>query len=383
MNKLPIYNCIIDNEDDTTGIYAISFVDCPANEVDFVTLNKQAVHLNRDSQKQILTGVVLQPEQLIYRQSPQMGEYYIKFSADEIEKISHKMMRQSLALYNTTHQHEQCLSGNYLVELWIIENPGIDKSRALGFKDLPKGTLMCSYKIDDRNYWDSQVMTGNVKGFSLEGFFNQVSMAKIKNNRINNKLKMNRKKSILDRLASLLLTTEEVIKKDATKSGEPYVLFVLADSNEVYVDQDGFATLNEEQMPAGEHALADGSLLVVDEEGLFVETKAPSEKKDDKKEAVAPETMRKHIRLNEFEPKTAEAVKAKIAAMQDIIDELATALDEANQLLTSTNEEVEELKKRTPSAQPLKQKNIFRTPENLSMAERMAVMLNQTIDRRK
>lgn len=129
--------------------------------------------------------------------------------------------------------------------------------------------------------------------------------------------------------------------------------------------------------------MADGSLLVVDEEGLFVETKAPSEKKDDKKEAVAPETMRKHIRLNEFEPKTAEAVKAKIAAMQDIIDELATALDEANQLLTSTNEEVEELKKRTPSAQPLKQKNIFRTPENLSMAERMAVMLNQTIDRRK
>lgn len=40
--NLPIYNCIIDdNEDDMTGICAISFVDCPANEVDFVTLKKK------------------------------------------------------------------------------------------------------------------------------------------------------------------------------------------------------------------------------------------------------------------------------------------------------------------------------------------------------
>lgn len=382
MNKIPIYNCIIDNDDETTGIYAISFVDYPANEVDFITLNKQPIHLNRDSQKQILTGVILQPEQLIYRQSPQMGEYYIKFSADEIEKISHKMMKQSIALHNTTHQHEQCLSGNYLVELWIIENPGLDKSHALGFKDLPKGTLMCSYKIEDKNYWNNEVMTGNVKGFSLEGFFNQVSMSKIQKPNIN-KMQMNRKKSILDRLASLLLSTEDVIKKDATQSGEPYVLFVLADGKEVYVDQDGFATLNEEQMPAGEHQLADGSILVINEEGLFVETKAPSEKKEKSKEATAPQTMRKHIKLQDFEPKTAEAVKAKIAAMQDIIDELAAALDEANQMIDNTNTEIDELRKRTPSAQPLKQKNIFHSPENLSMAQRMAVVLNQTIDRRK
>lgn len=382
MNKTPIYNCIIDNDDDTTGIYAISFVDSPANEVDFVALNKQNLHLCRDTQKQILTGVILQPEQLIYRSSPQMGEYYIKFSADEIEKISHKMMKQSIALHNTTHQHEQSLSGNYLVELWIVNNPGLDKSKALGFKDLPQGTLMCSYKIEDKHYWDTEVMTGNVKGFSLEGFFNQVSMSKIHNNKTK-QVKMNRKKSILDRLASLLLSTEDVMKKDATKSGEAFVLFILADSSEVYVDQDGFATLNEEQMPAGEHKLANGSLLIIDEEGLFIETKEPSEQKTDSKETTAPQTMRKHIRLGEFEPKTAEGLKAKIAAMQDIIDELSTALDEANSMIDNTSKEVEELRKRTPSAQPLKQRNIFRTPENLSMAQRMAVVLNQTIDRRR
>ncbi len=162
--NIPVYNCLIDeNIDDATGIYAISFVDCPANEVDFVKLRRQQTeYLNRDAQRQILTGVVLKPEQLIYRNTPQMGEYYIKFSAEQIRKIAQKMMRTGVALHNTTHQHAEPLAGNYMIELWIVEDPERDKSHALGFTDLPQGTLMCSYKIEDRNYWDEQVMAGHV-----------------------------------------------------------------------------------------------------------------------------------------------------------------------------------------------------------------------------
>ncbi|GAB6122335.1 XkdF-like putative serine protease domain-containing protein [Dysgonomonas termitidis] len=173
--NLPIYNCIIDdNEDDMTGICAISFVDCPANEVDFVTLKKNSEHilLNRDTKKRIITGVVLKPEQLIYRHSEELGDYYIRFSAEQIERIAQKMMRTGVALHNTTHQHQTPLSGNYLTELWIVADPQTDKSKALGFEDLPKGTLMCSYKVEDEKYWNTEVMTGHVKGFSLEGFFN-------------------------------------------------------------------------------------------------------------------------------------------------------------------------------------------------------------------
>ncbi len=80
------------------------------------------------------------------------------------------MMKTGLPLHSTTHQHNQNLSGNYLIELWIVENPQNDKSNELGFKNLPKGSLMASYKITDENYWNNEVMTGNVKGFSLEGF---------------------------------------------------------------------------------------------------------------------------------------------------------------------------------------------------------------------
>lgn len=168
----PIYDCMIDESaDDLTGIYAISFVDFPANQVDFIALDKQQeLHLSRDTAKQVLTGVVLKPGQLIYRHSPQTGDYYIRFSEEQVEKIARKMMKTGVALHSTTHQHRSPLTGNYLTELWIVEDPENDKSKALGFNDLPKGTLMCSYKIEDKNYWEKEVMSGHVKGFSLEGF---------------------------------------------------------------------------------------------------------------------------------------------------------------------------------------------------------------------
>lgn len=380
--KTLVYNCIIDEVDDTTGIYAISFVDMPANEVDFVALNKQspqATKLSRDNQKQVLTGAILQPDQLIYRYSPAEGEYYIRFSAHEIEKIAQKMMKTGVALHNTTHQHQSPLKGNYLTELWIVEDPQKDKSKALGFNNLPKGTLMCSYKVEDQKYWQQEVMTGNVKGFSLEGFFTQtVNLSRVNKTPKNNKMQMNKqKKTLLNKLADLLLGTEDVQRKDSTKSGEAYVLFVLADGKEVYVDQDGFATLDDEQMPAGEHKLADGNLLVIDQDGQFVETQQVAEKNTKPQDAVAPQTMRKRVRLQEFEPKTAQAVKAKIAEMQGIIDELAQALTDAQSMIEDTKQEVEEMRKKTPSTQPLKQKLSHHSTSEMSNAERMAYALNQ------
>lgn len=378
--SLPIYNCII-NEDlnDDTGVYAISFVDCPANEVDFITLSKdKTIFLNKDDKKQILTGVVLKPDQLIYRNSEQSGEHYIKFSSEQIEKIAHKMMRTGVSLYNTTHQHQTPLNGNYLTELWIVEDSQNDKSNALGFENLPKGTLMCSYKVDDRVYWDSQVMSGNVKGFSLEGFFNQeISMSKISIKSNIKKQIMNKKRkkrTLLGKIGRFLLDIENVESEDTTESGEAFVIFVLADGKEVYVDADGFATMDEEQMPAGEHNLADGNILVIDEQGQFVETREASTTNTDPEEATAPQTLKKTnkpakkaVKLEEttVETETIESLKATIAEMQAKIDELVGTVSEAT-------ETVEELKKKTPSAQPAVQKQTDKKMTEMSAHERVA-----------
>ncbi|MBN9301218.1 MULTISPECIES: XkdF-like putative serine protease domain-containing protein [Dysgonomonas] len=385
----PIYDCMIDESaDDLTGIYAISFVDFPANQVDFIALDRQQeLHLSRDTAKQVLTGVVLKPGQLIYRHSPQTGDYYIRFSEEQVEKIARKMMKTGVALHSTTHQHQSPLTGNYLTELWIVEDPENDKSKALGFSDLPKGTLMCSYKIEDKNYWEKEVMSGHVKGFSLEGFFSQqVSLSRINNKSMNNK-KKKVKQTLLGRIANMLLDIDAVEKADTTASGTAYVVFVLADGKEAYVDADGFVTLEGEQMAAGEHNLSNGNLLVVDENGQFVETREPSDDKTNPEDAKAKQALRskkRGVRLSDFDGKTAEALKAKIAEMQATIEQLLQALDEANGMLEDTKTQVEEMRRKTPSAYPAVQLlGTGKSPAEMSTAERMAAALNQTINRRK
>ncbi len=395
--NIPVYNCLIDeNTEDQSGIYAISFVDAPANEIDFVTLAKQPklTQLNRDSKKQILTGVVLRPDQLIYRNDAR-GEYYIRFSADQIEKIAQKMMRTGVALQNTTHQHQNPLEGNYLTELWIVENPQHDKSQALGFADLPKGTLMCSYKIADKNYWDTQVMTGNVKGFSLEGFFFQEitqnnTIKSITNQNKNEKMNQRNKKSgtLLSRISQFFLDIQAVEKADATASGTAYVIFTLADGKEAYIDADGFATLDDEQLPAGEHPLADGNILIVDDKGQFVETKETSTVAKDPAQTTAPEALRKakrHKFADEVNPKqkeaapqagdSTEALKQKIADLEAKLSELAGLAKEANT-------EVQKLRSQTPSGMPATAMAAYRKASEMKRYEQMAQALSMTIKNR-
>lgn len=369
--NIPIYNCLInENPEDDSGIYAISFVDSPANESDFIALSKQQseVFLNKDPHKQILTGVVLRPDQLIYRKDSKLGEYYIKFSTEQIEKIAQKMMRTGLALQNTTHQHQAPLKGNYLSELWIIEDPEKDKSRALGFSSLPKGTLMCSYKIADKHYWDTEIMTGNVKGFSLEGFFIQKpeTQSNLKSNKLNKMNKKSKTTALLSRISRFFLDIQSAEKADSTSSGIAYLIFTLADGKEVYVDKDGFTTLDGEQLPAGEHPLSDGNILVVDEDGQMIETKESSVKNNDPEQATAPES------LQAAGKESVETLKKKIADLESKLSELAILAQEANS-------EIQTMRKHTPSSLPVSTARKGRKHTEMKRYEQMAQALSLSI----
>ena len=287
--KIPVYNCEIDETDNITGIYAMSFVESPANESRFVAMN-QAVQqqLSLNKQKQILSGVVLKPDQLIYREDDEGNPYYIRFSAKQIEQIAAKMMRRGLALYNTTHQHEEPLSGNYLVELWTVSQPQCDKSLAIGLGEQAAGTLCASYKITDSGYWRRQVLSGNIKGFSIEGFFNQIKVNMNKQSRVEKLKKRGRLETLLRSMGVVLenepaTTTKQAeqiadeAKKDATESGTPLLVFELADGNMLEIDNDGFATINGEQAPTGVHKLTDGNLIAIDDNGFFVATQPETE----------------------------------------------------------------------------------------------------------
>lgn len=289
VKKIPVYQAkVTDDYDD--GIFAMSFVDVPAVERNFVALSRRtAVKMSINRQKQILTGVVLVPDQLIYRNQQPLGEYYMKFTARDIERIAQKMMRTGIALSTTTHQHEKPLDGNYLVELWIVDDPKRDKSLAVGLGELPKGTLVASYKIEDGNYWQKEVLSGNVKGFSLEGFFNLNNVTVMnKNKKAATKAPAKKGGAVVSFLKSVTAMLEgeteaatedlvDVAVDDETDSGEPYLIFELSEGGEIFVDADGFATINDEQAPAGQHALADGNFIVIDDSGVMVVTEEEAE----------------------------------------------------------------------------------------------------------
>ena len=165
---MKIIELILDEEQDEIGVDAISIVESPAIESDFVALKNEEIKLAEvDKDKRILMGALLIPNKPIYRNGEE-GEYYIYFSKDTIVKAS-QMFLQNGNQSNSTLEHNKVLDGLTLVESWIVESEQ-DKSRHYGL-NVPVGTWMGSVKVNNSKIWENYVKTNKVKGFSIEGYF--------------------------------------------------------------------------------------------------------------------------------------------------------------------------------------------------------------------
>ena len=166
---MKIIELILDEEEFDTGVDAISIVENPAIESDFVALKNQEIKLAEvDKEKKILMGALLIPNKPIYRNGSE-GEYYIYFSKETIVKAS-QMFLQNGKQSNSTLEHSKALNGLTLVESWLVEDDVMDKSRKYGL-DVPVGTWMGSVKVNNDEIWNEYVKTNKVKGFSIEGYF--------------------------------------------------------------------------------------------------------------------------------------------------------------------------------------------------------------------
>jgi len=166
---MKIIELVIDEQDEQSGIDAVSVVHSPAIEENFIALNKHEIELKEvDAEKKILMGAALIPNKQIYRKNNKNEEYYIYFSADTVRKASELFLINSNQ-NNATYEHERKINGLSVVESWIIEDEEKDKSTLYGFS-LPKGTWMISMKVNNPEIWQD-VKEGKVKGFSIEGYF--------------------------------------------------------------------------------------------------------------------------------------------------------------------------------------------------------------------
>tara|TARA_B110000259_G_scaffold154550_1_gene175268 strand:+ start:2855 stop:3457 length:603 start_codon:yes stop_codon:yes gene_type:complete len=164
-----IVELILDEEQEESGIEAISIVESPAIESDFVALKTEEIKLAEiDKEKRILLGALLIPNKPIYRKGSE-GDYYIFFSKDTISKASQMYLRNGYQ-NNSTLEHEKDLKGLTLVESWIVVDEVQDKSRKYGL-NVPLGTWMGAVKVNNEEIWNEYVKTNKVKGFSIEGYF--------------------------------------------------------------------------------------------------------------------------------------------------------------------------------------------------------------------
>ena len=184
MTKLPVYEALISSEDD--GIITISLVDDPAVESDFVCFakdtGKQLFALS-DTSEHLITGCLMKAETPIYRNDGGY-EYYIVFSKETIQTMAQKMLADStFKNIDTQHNGELLPQGALtLMELYVKDsNKGIDPN----FVDVPDGSLMVTFKVNDESIWQECANGDFLNGFSLEGFFEtkQVDFSKNKPNK--------------------------------------------------------------------------------------------------------------------------------------------------------------------------------------------------------
>lgn len=168
---MTIIELVLDEDAEVYGIDAISLVERPAIERNWVALKEQASKQEfslADADKRLIVGPALVPDQPIYRRSEDGEEYYVYFSKSTIRRASELYLIHGNQK-NATLEHEQNVKGLSLVESWIVEGSE-DKSKLYGM-DVPNGTWMVTMRVDNDAIWEKFVKTGEVKGFSIEGYF--------------------------------------------------------------------------------------------------------------------------------------------------------------------------------------------------------------------
>ena len=158
----------IDEKNIKDGVEAISLVENPAIEENFIALNKHKVEFKTiDKEKRMIIGLALVPDKEIYRRQGEK-EFNIIFSKDTVKKASELYLKR-LKNNNATLEHEKDTKGVSVIESWIVEDTKMDKSKLYGLNAV-EGAWVVVMKIDNDEVW-SDIKNGKYLGLSIEGFF--------------------------------------------------------------------------------------------------------------------------------------------------------------------------------------------------------------------
>lgn len=339
------------------GVFAISLVNAPATEETFIAMAKQekiVKFAKVDEEQRILMGLVLQPDQLIYRVDEDGNEFEMFFSAETIKDFSQNFFQSGFQL-NSKLEHDEPIEGVTFVESWLVENPKVDKSAAFGL-EYPKGSWLVSMKVDNDDIWNNYIKTGELKGFSIDG------MVELEEVNFKSNIQMSKSnKNILALLKQIVSGAEQEVEVTlgSVKSGELDIQF---DGETLEVGTAVFLIADESEkvsLADGTYKIDEGGEIVV-KDGL-VESMSEAEAEEE----VAPEAEEVVEAELEEDGEVIEEVNADEESMKvikEILDDMfkayaesmeikMSALDAKLETLTSENVELKE-QVVTLSAQP-------------------------------
>lgn len=171
---LPTYKLVI-NEEDHTGVTAVALVDNPAIEINWQSFSAQKpLKFETVSQEQrIIAGPLMVADMLIYR-SDKRGEYNVYFDAQTITQIVDKFHKNQYEK-NVNPMHESML---ILPDIYMRSDFQINSKMGIltpkGFPTLSDGSWFGMFKVNNDEVWNDYIKTGTFRGFSVEGFFDEI-----------------------------------------------------------------------------------------------------------------------------------------------------------------------------------------------------------------
>lgn len=314
INGIPLFNALI--TDWETGMYAISLVDRPAVESDFLKFadeQKMPLYCVADEERKIVRGVIMRADFPIYRRSEEMGEYYIVFSADTIRIMAEKY----LADYNQNNITLHHIAGSYAEGIHLVQYFLKDTAQGIspvGFENIEDGSLFAEFQIHDEMLWE-QIKAGTFKGFSLEGVF---ALERVKENTTNSQNNMSKMQKFKEALAKLVgecfaqVTTDKGVLRWETDED------LKAGDTVFYINENGEPIKPED----GDYKTEDGKVIRVADGKVveIVDDRAEVDEEGKKAEKTAEEPTELEKRVADLEAKFAD-IEGRLSKAEERIAE--------------------------------------------------------------
>ena len=312
MNKeLPLYQALITDEFD--GIQAISLVSRPAVEIGWQCFSKQEqMYSIKNADEHLLSGVVMLCGVPIYRRDENGYEYNIVYTAETIKLMAQKMLSDNSHNQIDIEHNNQILEAGKvnLVELYIVDKEkGLDPK----FVDVPDGSLMATYKVNDDVLW-AACKEGRLTGFSLAGIFD------VKEFKDKKKSKYSMIEKIKEKLRQLLVELSET-EEETTESVEETE--TPAESTEETTE-----SVEETETPA--ETPTESTEETVDETETPAETEVQmaaetekdntEDKKEDTEEVPADDETKEEVPAETEDNSELTLIKADIVSMKNDIE---------------------------------------------------------------